>query len=249
MTSLAERTIELTTDVGRPEPVVKVNRRMIDRVLVWLGTVVTIVLVVAGGLLMWGSSFAGDYVHDELAAQNITFGAADSLAGQGRQDLVKYAGQRVDTGDEAEAYASYIGGHVKDVAEGKTYAELGGPERAAAPPSRTRRPRERVRPRSPSSRKPPTRSRPSVTPSSGARCSVARCSTPTPGRRSVVSLASPPSLRGSPLRSWPGSSSSGSGTCASCTDNALKFRPAGTTNQQNTDLSRRTESVRRLSRV
>ena len=89
------------------------------------------VLAIAGGLLTWGSNFADDYVHDELAAQNITFPDAEALAGQGRDDLVKYAGQQVDTGKEAEAYASYIGGHVVAIADGKTYAELGGPERAA----------------------------------------------------------------------------------------------------------------------
>lgn len=88
-------------------------------------------LAIAGGLLTWGSNFADDYVHDELAAQNITFPDAEALAGQGRDDLVKYAGQQVDTRKEAEAYASYIGGHVVAIADGKTYAELGGPERAA----------------------------------------------------------------------------------------------------------------------
>ena len=112
------------------QPVVALSRRTIDRVLVMLGAVVVVVLAVAGGLLMWGSNFAGDYVHDELAAQGITFGPAESLQEE-RPDLVKYADQQVDTGKEAEAYASYIKGHVEGIADGATYAELGGPERAA----------------------------------------------------------------------------------------------------------------------
>jgi hypothetical protein len=103
----------------------------VDLVLTFFGALTTIVLVVAGVLLAWGSSFAGDYVTDELAAQNITFPEADALAGQGRDDLVRFAGQQVTTGEHAEAYASYIGGHIEGIAEGATYAELGGPERAA----------------------------------------------------------------------------------------------------------------------
>jgi hypothetical protein len=112
-------------------PVVALSRRTIDRVLIGLGLAFTLVLAIAGGLLMWGSNFSGDYVHDELGAQNITFGSAESLSAGGRDDLVKYADERVDTGKEAEAYASYIAGHVAAVADGATYADLGGPERAA----------------------------------------------------------------------------------------------------------------------
>jgi hypothetical protein len=110
---------------------IKLTRRTIDHVLVWTGVVITAVLAVAGGLLTWGSNFADDYVSDELAAQNITFPDAENLSGQGRDDLVKYAGEQVTTGKQAEAYASYIKGHIEGIADGMTYAELGGPERAA----------------------------------------------------------------------------------------------------------------------
>jgi hypothetical protein len=37
----------------------------------------------------------------------------------------------VDTGEEAEAYASYIKGHVEGIADGATYSELGATERTA----------------------------------------------------------------------------------------------------------------------
>lgn len=99
--------------------------------LVALGLVVTIVLVVAGALLTWGSNFADDYVGKELRAQNIYFSPKEALEAEGRTDLVKYAGQQVVNGKQAEAYASYIDGHLKETAEGKTYADLGTPERAA----------------------------------------------------------------------------------------------------------------------
>ena len=45
------------------------NRRMIDLLLSWTGLVVAIVLLVAGGLLLYGSRFVQDQVHDQLAAQ------------------------------------------------------------------------------------------------------------------------------------------------------------------------------------
>jgi len=117
--------------IARSEPTVALKRRTIDSVLIGTGAVVTVVMFVAGGLLMWGSNFASDYVHDELSSQNIAFPPADVLETQGRTDLVQYAGQTVDTGKEAEAYASFIAGHLEAVADGQTYADLGDPERAA----------------------------------------------------------------------------------------------------------------------
>lgn len=120
---------ELHEMVGTP--VVAVRRRTIDLVLVALGAVVTVVMIVAGGLLTWGANFADDYVGDELGSQQIFFPDAESLEGQGRDDLVKYAGEQVTTGEQAEAYASYIGGHLEETAGGLTYAELGTPQRAA----------------------------------------------------------------------------------------------------------------------
>ena len=78
-----------TTHTEAPaQPVVAVRRRTVDRVLIALGGVAAIVLAVAGGLLLWGSNFANDYVHRELSSQNIVFPSADELTGQGRTDLV-----------------------------------------------------------------------------------------------------------------------------------------------------------------
>lgn len=111
--------------------VVVLRRHTIDIVLVSLGAVVAVVLAIAGGLLTWGSNFADDYVGRELGSQKIAFPNADKLNEEGRTDLVKYADAAVDTGKEAEAYASYIGGHIDKIGGGLTYSELGKPESAA----------------------------------------------------------------------------------------------------------------------
>ena len=103
---------------------VQLHRRTIDKVLIGMGTVAAVVFAAAGGLLMWGANFAEDYVHDELASQNVIFPDAGALTEEGRDDLVRYADEQVTTGDEAEAYASYIDGHLEGIADGKTYSEI-----------------------------------------------------------------------------------------------------------------------------
>lgn len=113
------------------EPVVALKRRTIDSVLISVGAVVTAAFLVAAALLTWGSNFSKDYVNDELTSQNISFPPAAALTEEGRTDLLKWADHKVNTGPEAEAYASFINGHLKGIADGKTYADLGGPQFAA----------------------------------------------------------------------------------------------------------------------
>lgn len=113
------------------EPTVALKRRTIDSVLIGFGAVLTVALLVAGALLSWGASFAADYVEDELSSQNIAFPPAAALEEEGRTDLVQFAGQDVNTGAEAEGYASFIDGHLQGIADGATYADLGTPEREA----------------------------------------------------------------------------------------------------------------------
>ena len=107
------------------------RRRTIDSVLIGVGAVATAAFLVAGALLLWGSGFAANYVGDELSSQNISFPPAAALEEEGREDLLEHAGASVDTGPEAEAYASFIDGHLQEVAGGATYADLGTPEREA----------------------------------------------------------------------------------------------------------------------
>ena len=127
----ADETTQQTATAATPDKAIVLTRRGIDKVLIGFGVLATLVFVVAGGLLLWGSNFADDYVHDELTSQRISFPPEEALLEEGRDDLVKYADQPLDTGKEAEAYASFIDGHLERIGGGMTYAELGGPQTEA----------------------------------------------------------------------------------------------------------------------
>ncbi|MHB1138487.1 MAG: hypothetical protein ACYC2O_05975 [Microthrixaceae bacterium] len=130
--TLAMKRDEVVTDRDAEDDIVRLRRGTIDKVLVALGAVTAVVLVVAGGLLLWGASFSNDYVHDELSSQNVFFPDEADLRAEGRDDLVQYAGEQVTTGAQAEAYASYIDGHLAGIADGKTYSEIDDRGAAAA---------------------------------------------------------------------------------------------------------------------
>jgi hypothetical protein len=124
MSVIAEERFAPVAAVPENGEIVRLRRRTIDKLLIGVGVIAAVVFAIAGGLLTWGANFAEDYVHDELASQNVVFPDADTLRGEGRDDLVKYANEQVTTGTEAEAYASYIGGHLEEIADGRTYAEI-----------------------------------------------------------------------------------------------------------------------------
>jgi hypothetical protein len=82
--------------------------------------------IVGAALLMWGSRFSENMVHDQLSDQNITFPAkGPALDPKTYPGLQRYAGQKVDSGEKARAYADqFIKVHLRDVAGGKTYSEV-----------------------------------------------------------------------------------------------------------------------------
>jgi hypothetical protein len=121
---MSTATIEPPPSTDRHDDIVRLPRHRIDRLLIGFGVIAAVVFAVAGGLLTWGANFADDYVHDELSSQRVFFPDEPGLREEGRDDLVRYAGQQVTTGTDAEAYASYIGGHLEGIADGKTYAEI-----------------------------------------------------------------------------------------------------------------------------
>ncbi|MEV0133207.1 hypothetical protein AB0H83_32680 [Dactylosporangium sp. NPDC050688] len=104
------------------------KRKTLD-ILVGLGLVVLAgLLLVAGLVLTSNANFANDYVKDQLGQQQISFKPAAALTAEEKESacLVKYAGQQLTTGKQAECYANeFIGLHLKSIAGGKTYSQLG----------------------------------------------------------------------------------------------------------------------------
>jgi hypothetical protein len=110
------------------------QRKIFDVLASAGGLVMVVVLVVAGGLLMWGYSFANSNVHNQLAEQQITFPAkaafAHPVAGSEITPSMvgtvsQYAGQPLVTGAQAEVYANdFIAVHLKEIGGGLTYAQL-----------------------------------------------------------------------------------------------------------------------------
>ena len=95
--------------------------------LVIIGAVLFLVLTIGGGLLIWGSSFANNMVHDQLSEQKIKFPPKGSPALDPKEfpGLQRYAGQSVDNGPKAKAYANeFIKVHLAGVANGKTYSQV-----------------------------------------------------------------------------------------------------------------------------
>lgn len=105
----------------------KADRKTIDVVFTLLGAALTLVLLVAGGFGLYAYHFATTNVKTELSAQKVYFPPKGSPAFSPEEypDIQKYAGQLVDDGPKAKAYANdYIGHHLKKIAGGKTYAEV-----------------------------------------------------------------------------------------------------------------------------
>jgi hypothetical protein len=104
------------------------KRRTLDIMFSVGGLVLAGLLLVMGIVLNSNANFAKNYTRDQLAAQQISFKAADKLTAEEKEAacLVKYAGQQLTTGKQAECYANhYIGLHVKNTAAGRTYASQG----------------------------------------------------------------------------------------------------------------------------
>jgi hypothetical protein len=118
-----------------------VRRKTFDLLVSTGGLVIAAVLLVAGGLLTWGYSFANSQVHDQLAAQKIVFPAKSNpefraLPATDQTAMGAYAGQTLTTGAQAKTYADhFIAVHLNEMAKGQTYSQLSG--QALAQPKNT----------------------------------------------------------------------------------------------------------------
>ena len=107
------------------------KRRTLDVLFSAGGIALAGLLLVLGLVMTSNANFAKGYVKDQLSQQNITFTTRDALTDEEQQSacLVKYAGQPLTTGKQAECYANdFIGLHLKSTADGQTYADLGAPQ-------------------------------------------------------------------------------------------------------------------------
>lgn len=110
--------------------VVQPDRRFIDLMISWSGAVVAVALVALGAAAIYGGTFALDNVRDRLQPQNISFPPAAALAPEEKAELGQFAGEKVDTGAEAEAFSRYIAGHLAEINDGATYSETSAAARA-----------------------------------------------------------------------------------------------------------------------
>jgi hypothetical protein len=109
------------------------KRRTLDIIFSVGGLALAVLLAVLGIVLKSNADFAKNYVHDQLVAQKITFTPADKLAPAEKKSdaLVKYAGEPLATGKQAETYANdYIALHLSEVNNGKTYSQTSNDARA-----------------------------------------------------------------------------------------------------------------------
>lgn len=105
----------------------KTQTQITKQVFMYLSAIAAVLLIAIGGLALWAHNFIGDMVRSELSAQKIYFPEKGNpaLDPETYPDLQKYAGELVDTPEEAEAYANgYIGRHLKNIAGGKVYSEV-----------------------------------------------------------------------------------------------------------------------------
>jgi hypothetical protein len=109
-------------------------RRNSSHMTAIVGFAVAAILLVAGGLLTWGSAYVHNTVQGQLSAQQIYFPpqAAFAHAKAGTEitpsmipSVSQYAGEQMLTGQQAEAYADhFIAVHLSEIGGGKTYSQL-----------------------------------------------------------------------------------------------------------------------------
>ena len=117
-----------------------------SHLVVIAGFALSAILLVAGGLLLWGSTYVHNTVQGQLAAQQIYFPpqaafahpkAGTEITPSMIPSVSQYAGQQLLTGQQAEAYADqFIAMHITNMTGGKTYAQLSS--KALANPNDTK---------------------------------------------------------------------------------------------------------------
>src|SRR5215472_15089452 len=99
-----------------------------------VGFALSAVLFVAGGLLLWGSTYTHNMVHNQLAAQQIYFPpkaafahpkAGTEITPSMIPSVSQYAGQQLTTGAQAKVYANdFIKVHMSEMPYGGVYSKV-----------------------------------------------------------------------------------------------------------------------------
>ena len=106
------------------------RRNTFDTITSSVGVLLAVILLVAGGLLLWAYNFVNSQVQQQLTEQQITFPATGSAALKALPPddaaaMSAYAGQLMTTGAQAKTYADhFIAVHLKEIGGGKTYSQL-----------------------------------------------------------------------------------------------------------------------------
>ena len=110
------------------------RRKSVAALVSVAGLGLAVILAIAGSLLIWGSTYVHNTVHNQLAAQQVYFPpkaafahpkAGTEITPSMIPSVSQYAGQQLLTGQQAESYAdNFIAVHVAEMGGGKTYSQL-----------------------------------------------------------------------------------------------------------------------------
>ncbi len=100
------------------------RRRTFDLIASMVGALLVVVLAAAGALALWGYTYTNDSVHKQLAEQQIFFPPKSEITPAQRPYLLRYAGQEVLTGAQANAYAEKIASDIYGLPYHGVYAKI-----------------------------------------------------------------------------------------------------------------------------
>ena len=81
------------------------KRRTFDKLVSFVGLGLAALLLIFAGLLNFGAGFANDSVQTQLANQDIAFPVEAALPSETKDQLAKWAGKQVTTGEMARDYS------------------------------------------------------------------------------------------------------------------------------------------------
>jgi len=105
--------------------------------IITLQVVMILVFGLGAGLAYWGSNFTSDQITSQLEPQKIFFPKDISqVPDPEKSQLQPYVGQQVVNGEQAHVFAqSYLGLHLRELADGKVYSQLSTEARAEKDPT------------------------------------------------------------------------------------------------------------------